>query len=75
MQFYTANIFNLNYLICRKSWMNWLKDSSVSTQKASWLDVSGHWMDCYYLFVPVQGKMLVMFDSSLVVTIKGWGLM
>jgi hypothetical protein len=75
MQFYAANIFNLNYLIQRKSWMNWLKDSSVSPQKGSCPDASGHGMDCYYLFVPLQGKKLVTFDSSLVVTIKGWGLM
>jgi len=61
MQFYAANIFNLNYLIQRKSWMNWLKDSSVSPQKGSCPDASGHGMDCYYLFVPLQGKKLVTF--------------
>jgi hypothetical protein len=75
MKFYAANICNLNYLMQRKSWMHWLKDSSVRPHRASWPDASGHWMDFYYLFVPLHGKKLVMFDSSLVVTIKGWGLM
>jgi hypothetical protein len=51
--------------------MNWLKDSSVSPQRASWLDALGHWMDFYYLFVLIQGEKLVKFDISLVVTIKG----